>query len=276
MAASLECVDYLNQFPLDGIALLGSTGGFVHFDIADRQKLAQMCVKRSHKPLIVNASHSTLDGTVSLAESAMDAGAAAVLVMPPYFFRYDQAAIREFFFALANELGSNVPVYLYNIPFFTSPLEAETAFDLLSSGRFAGIKDSSGQFDFFRRVTELPNRESVTLVVGNDAMYLRGVELGADGLISGIASMSPELMLALSRAARAKDATEIERLKGLLQECFGWLDQFPVPAAIQLACGWRGVRAGDLAVPLSPAQSEKLGAFRDWFSQLAARVGATN
>jgi dihydrodipicolinate synthase/N-acetylneuraminate lyase len=95
-AASLELIAFLESHHVDGITLFGSTGEFLHFSREDRTRLVALAAKQARVPLLVNASHSTLDGAVQIAREAVDAGAAAVLLMPPYFFRYGQDDVRAF------------------------------------------------------------------------------------------------------------------------------------------------------------------------------------
>ena len=154
--ATLDLIDFLSRAGVRGIALLGSTGEFLNLDIEERGRLVYLATKRSTVPVLAGVAHSTLDGAVELGREACSAGAAGLLLMPPYFFRYGQAEIREFYLRFARQMGPNVPVYLYNIPFFTSELACDTAVELLSTGLFAGIKDSSGSFEYFERLKELP------------------------------------------------------------------------------------------------------------------------
>src|ERR1043166_2458071 len=142
LGAGLELVDFLCAARVHGIALLGSTGEFLHLSLDARAHLVRLAVKRSRVPVIAGVTHSTLDGTVMLAEQAADAGASAVLVTPPYFFPYEQDEVREFYLRFADRIAGAIPIFLYNIPFFTSEISIETSCDLLASGSFAGIKDS--------------------------------------------------------------------------------------------------------------------------------------
>src|SRR5689334_12161275 len=92
----LDYLDAVAQGGVDGVLLFGSTGEFVHFDIADRIHNLSLAIRRSRVPVLVNVSHSTLDGAVLLADDAIACGAAGVLVMPPYFFRYSESDIEQF------------------------------------------------------------------------------------------------------------------------------------------------------------------------------------
>jgi 4-hydroxy-tetrahydrodipicolinate synthase len=259
LAATLELIDYLCAAGVHGIALLGSTGEFPHMSLEDRAHLVRLAAKRSRAPILAGVTHSTLDGTVMLAEDAARSGAAGILVMPPYFYPYGQAEIREFFLRLADRIGGAVPIFLYNIPLFTSAIAVETSCELLASGRFAGIKDSSGSFEDFQKLREL---RDVTILVGSDRIFTRARRAGADGIISGVACAVPELLLALDRAIAAGSP---DALEARLQEFLNWLDRFPPPVGIKEACAVRGLKVGPLAVPLPAEKRSELDEFRCWF-----------
>lgn len=265
IAAALELVDYYGKSGARGIALLGSTGEFLHLKMEDRIRLLNLAVKRSRAPIIAGVSHSTLDGAVELARAAADAGAAAALLMPPYFFRYRQDDIREFYLQFAKEMEGALPTLLYNIPFFTTPMEFETMRDLLRTGLFAGVKDSSGSLENFRRLRALRDETPFTLFVGNDVVFTPCRAGGADGVISGVASAVPELMHALDRAILDGESEKVARLEGRLQDFIKMLDRFPAPVGVKVATEARGLKVGPLAVPLSREDRDALAHFRQWF-----------
>lgn len=265
LSATFELVDYLCAAGVHGIALLGSTGEFLHLTLDDRAHLVRMAVKRCRVPIIAGVSYSTMEGAVALAEAASDAGAAAILLMPPYFYRYEQSEVREFYLRFAERLHSSPPILLYNIPFFTSEISCSTAAELLATGRFAGIKDSSGDFDYFAKLKSLRETKPFTLLVGNDVIFSRARSEGADGVVSGVACAVPELMLALEAAIGRGAAQKVDRLEMRLQEFVAWIDRFPTPVGVREATGLRGIKVGPMATPLSPQKQKSLQDFREWF-----------
>ncbi|MGH9628570.1 MAG: dihydrodipicolinate synthase family protein, partial [Bryobacteraceae bacterium] len=116
LGATWELMDFLGSHGVKGIVLLGTTGEFVHFSVSERMRLMGLAAKRSRVPILVNVSHSTLDGSVELAQAAMASGASGVLVMPPYFFRYSQPEIKLFFQRFIQQADLRIPALLYNIP----------------------------------------------------------------------------------------------------------------------------------------------------------------
>src|ERR1700682_5306768 len=265
LAATLELIDFLGERGVSAIALLGSTGEFVHFVLEDRARMLDFAVKRSRLPLMVNISHSTLTGAIQLGQDAADSGAAGLLLMPPYYFRYSQENIRAFYLRFAEELSRDIPVFLYNIPAFTSPLEPRTSIDLLSTGAFAGIKDSSGDLAAFAQLRELKQSRDFTLLAGWDSIYSQARAEGADGMISGVASAVPELMVALDRAVTSGDQERIRTLDSYVLKFLAWFGRFPAPVAIKEATRLRGIKAGAFAAPLGIEGDRALAEFGAWF-----------
>jgi 4-hydroxy-tetrahydrodipicolinate synthase len=265
IGATLELIDFLCAAGVQGIALLGSTGEFVNLKFDDRVRLVYLAVKRSRVPVLAGVSHSTLDGAVELGCEASAAGAAGLLLMPPYFFRYRQPEIREFYLRFAGGMSRGAPVYLYNIPAFTSGIAGETALQLLSTGLFAGIKDSSGDWDNFQALSAYKQEHSYTLLVGHDAIFAQARRAGADGVVSGVACAVPELLLALERAIAQNDAAETARLDARLHDFLGRIERFPTPVAIKAALEARGIKTGPPPVPLAPETQAALEEFQEWF-----------
>ncbi len=265
LAASLELIDFLSKSGVKGIALLGSTGEFSHFDIPDRVRLTQFAVKRSRVPVVVNVSHSCADGALVLAREAASSGAAALLLMPPYFFRYSREDVAAFFQYFMSEFEASTPVFLYNVPFFTNEIALETAEEILRSGLYAGIKDSSGVIATMQRMIAIKESRPLTVLVGNDSIFAEAIMAGADGVISGVGCALPELMLAIHRAIAAADTKRVEKLNRRLLEFIAWIDSFPTPIGVREAVAARGLKTGPHATPLGAQTERKLAEFREWF-----------
>ncbi len=265
LAAVFELIDFLAASGVNGISLAGSTGEFPHFTPDERARLVALAVKRSRVPVIAGVGHTTLDGALWLAREAAGAGAAALLLPPPYFYRYAQDDIREFYLRAARGLNGAAPLFLYNIPAFASGIGCGTAIELLTTGLFAGIKDSSGRWDDLIRLKEARARCQFTLLVGNEAIFAQARTAGIDGLISGAACAIPELLLALDRAIAAGKTETAARLDARLREFMAWMDRLPMPIGIREAAARRGLKTGPPAVPPGARTQAQLAEFREWF-----------
>ncbi len=264
ISLALDILDFVNERGVKGVAVLGATGEFIHYDVEERQRLALMAVRRSRTPVIVNVSHSTLEGAVVLARQATEVGATALLLMPPHFFRHSQEGIIAYYREFARLTAGLAPTLLYNLPFFTTGMEPATACTILETGQFAGIKDSSGNTEIFDALHALRQRISFRLLLGNDRLLASHRAL-ADGVISGCACGVPELITAIDRAATRGDKDALARRGALLDLFIQKIDPFPTPFGIQLALAARGFAKAAPALPIGPTAQRHADEFAAWF-----------
>lgn len=264
-AAFLDYLDTVVRTGVDGLVLFGSTGEFVHFDVAERARVLALAIRRSRVPVLVNVSHSTLAGAIDLAENAISSKAAGVLLLPPYFYRYNNAQLLAFYEQFARAVGAKTRIYLYNLPSFTNAISPELVVQLLRSGKFAGIKDSSGDERVVSTLRELHGHTRTCWLVGNETVYLECRLAGADGIVSGVAAAVPELIVAMDRAIRTQAVDQARQLNGRLQEFLGWVDRFPATVAVKQAAVARGWSLNHFPFTFDEDTQADLAAFHHWF-----------
>jgi len=263
-----ELIDFLSDKRLSGIVLMGATGEFVHFSNSERMRMMGLAPKRSRVPVLFNVSHSTLDGAVELAQAAAASGAAGLLLMPPYFFRYSEDDLRAFYERFMSEAGVPIPVLLYHLPQFGNGIPFDLAVSLIREGVVQGIKDSSGSPEYLSRLQKARSEGlDFTLMVGNDGALRTAFRDGISGAISGCACAVPELLTALFQAMQDADEERAASLHLRLQEFIRGIDEFPVPVGIREAAILRGCKLGPNATPLGIEGKQRLEAFRSWFRE---------
>ena len=236
-------VDFLLAAGVDGICIGGATGEYPHFEVAERTTAIQRAAQRltGDRALLVGIGSSSVRRTLELGEAAMAAGARALLLPMPMFFRYQQDDLRAFASHVSRTLKA--PCLLYDLPDFTNGLAPDTSIELMRDEEFIiGIKDSSGQAGNMTRFTEARQDRDWTLLVGDDRLLRAGLEAGWDGGISGVACCCPELLVAL--AAR--------------------LTPFPTPWGIRIALAARGLPTGPLPLPITSAREQHIAEFQTW------------
>jgi dihydrodipicolinate synthase/N-acetylneuraminate lyase len=264
-SASLDLLDFLANAGVQAICLFGAAGEFLNYTFAERQRLVYLGVKRSRVPLLVGVSHSTLAGAIQLAAEAITSGADGLLLMPPYFFPYGPREIEEFYLQFARETEDVVPILLHNLPQSTSNLDLDLVRKLLDTGRFAGIKDSSGDWSYFEQLLALKKERPFALFNGHDRLAAPALLEGADGIISNSACAVPELLVHLTRAIAARNEPLTSILNSRLNEFIDWSERFPFPVAVKRAVELRGQTAGDPMTPLAPETCHALTEFSTWF-----------
>ena len=252
--ATFELIDYLSAARVSGIALFTPCGEYPALAVEDRARLTYLAVKRSRVPVLAGVGSATLDHSLELAREARAAGVSAILLPPPLYYRYHEDDIVEFYMQFAAQFGTGPSIVL------SGDLVPETACRLLESGKFAAIEsDVPGLLDRLRGCA------AGRPVLSGDDGTLAETRCAGLGVISAAACAAPELTMALDRAIAAGDGAARARLEALRQELLCWLAKFPLPVGVKTAVAARGIQTGPLPVPLSPARTQCLEQFRDWF-----------
>jgi 4-hydroxy-tetrahydrodipicolinate synthase len=256
--AAFELIDFLCAAQVQGIVLFAAAGEYPAFGIEERTRLLYLAVKRSRLPLYACVGAVSLDDSLCLAREAFKAGVAGVLLPPPHFYRYRQEEMREFYLQFVSQTPKGSATYIANTPSVTTPIDPETALELLSTGQFAGIEDPGADSRCFAGQTWC-------WLAGDDSTAARARSAGARGTVSSAANAAPELVRALDCAVRTGNLDESTRLDGMLQEFHAWETRFAQPVILKVAAELRGLKVGPLPVPVSPERGRVLDEFRDWF-----------
>jgi 4-hydroxy-tetrahydrodipicolinate synthase len=241
---------------VDGLVLFGSTGEFIHFDVAERMRAAGLAIRRSRVPVLIGVSHSTLEGALELAEQAVAINAAGVLLMPPYFYRYPEDQIFHFYERFVQE-SEGTPIYLHDSPLSANPMSQELICRLLNTGAFAGVLREQGT------VETLFEAHSVALLAGDEAL-VAGAEF-TTGIVSSIAAALPELPVALYRASVGRELEHARELRSAFEELLSQVGAFPAVVALKRAAIARGWMNQPIAVPPDTAMQARLQVFEEWF-----------
>lgn len=147
---------------------------------------------------------------------ALEAGAAGILLAPPFYFKQpsEEGVYRWF----AEVLGKAGPacrdIILYNIPQLTGVTVGATLVTRLRAafpGVIAGVKDSSGDWD--QTAALLREHRDLAILVGHEGHLARAVRHGASGAISGVANFAPALV---AKLVRGEDDARIDAILDLL------------------------------------------------------------
>ena len=242
---------------LDGLLAFGTNGEGVLFSIEERARGLRLFVAASGGRLDVAAhcgAQTTAD-TVALAADAAEAGAAAVAVIGPPYFQLDEPAQLEHFAAAARACAP-LPFYVYE---FARTSGYAVALDVIRRLReeapnFVGMKVSDAPWEAFAPYLSV----GLDVLVGPEALIHQGIEGGAVGAVSALASAFPERVAAVVRQPSAAGAASLAVLRAAVE-------RFPRQAALKRILGSQGVPIrSDVRAPLrdlSPVESKELVAW---------------
>ena len=230
-------VAYLRAHGCTGIIPCGTNGEAASLSVAERIQVTEAAVAAAgDMPIIAGTGAAALTDAITLTRHAFSLGAAAVLVMPPFYFKKpaDEGVILWFrrLFDAAVPVGGRV--LLYHIPQTTGvPISDDILAGLEAShGELIyGLKDSTGdpaQGTHLRRA--FPR---LAYFAGNDHRVAEACLDGGAGSITAGANVFPDLVQAVQRAAwRAGDAAAAQKV---LSEARALLDTCPLQPATKAA-----------------------------------------
>lgn len=211
-------VEHLVSGGVHGIFILGTTGESTSLSYKTREQLIVESCKavNGRVPVFVGITDTSIEESIHLALIAKNAGAAAVVAAPPYYYGLGQEELYKYYWSLADQLS--LPLFLYNMPSHTKiNIDVRTVVRLSEHPNIIGLKDSSANAVYFQSLCFLL-KTNFSLLVGPEEITAETVMMGGNGGVNGGANLFPKLYVALYNAALAKDFARIEELQNLVME----------------------------------------------------------
>jgi 4-hydroxy-tetrahydrodipicolinate synthase len=195
--------------------------------------------------VIPTVAEATLPDTLAMLAALEDLPAAAVMVLPPYFFKPASVqGLLAFYEPVVR--ATRHPVVLYHIPRFSVPIPPE----VVASLPVWGVKDSGEDTAYAEDVL----RTGRGVLVGTEDDLAGRLGRGAAGVVSGLANFAPELVVGVYDAVRADDAERAAelsaRLRGIRDACSSFA------ARKRLASLRTGTDLGTVRPPLTPVTAD--------------------
>ncbi len=200
--------------------MLGTTGEAPSLSYRLRREvITRVCgLVAQRVPVQVGITDTSFVESVALARHAAEAGAAAVVLSTPYYFPAGQTELTGYVRNLAPQLP--LPLVLYNMPSLTKVwFELETLQKLSSIDSIVGIKDSSGDLDYFGSLISLRElRPDWSIMIGPEAKLPEAMALGGDGGVTGGANVFPKLFVQCYQAAAAGNTEKLRLLSETIND----------------------------------------------------------
>ena len=191
----------------------GTTGESATMSIDEHNHVVAVCVEQSAGRVPVIAGCGSNDTKVALEHMrhAEAAGAAAALVVLPYYNRPNQQGLLAHYRYLADR--SPLPILIYNVPSRTvTDMTVDTMAELSRLPTIVGVKDATGKLERVSAQRLACGRDFCQLS-GNDDMALAFMAMGGSGCISVTANVAPRLCAEFQSAcleARWDDALTLQ------------------------------------------------------------------
>jgi len=243
--------DFLLRGGVQGVLALGTTGEGILLRLDERMRAVELFLDGA-LDVIAHCGAQTTRDTVELASHAAERGVQGVAVIAPPYFPLDERALLAHFVAAANACAPT-PFYVYEFArasgYAVAPELIRRLVDRVSN--LAGMKVSDSPWEAFAPYL----LEGLDVFVGPEALIAQGLEHGAAGAVSALASALPERVVAVDpRLAEIRAA----------------LERFPRHAALKRIAARRGVPLReDVRAPLRALTPDERTQLDEWLDGLS-------
>lgn len=251
-------VEWLVDRGIHGLYPNGSTGEFLRFTPEERRRIVQIVCQATagRVPVVAGAAEATAAETIRACEHCREAGATAVAIVSPFYYRLSQESIYAYFREIASH--SPIDILVYNIPTLASPIEIATVRRLAEEfPRIVGIKDSSGDISHMGRLIAAvrPIRPEFSILTGWDAALVAMLAIGCDGGTNASSGIVPELTRAIYDGMKKGHLAEANRRQQTLTDLFDpMISGADFPEGFRIAAGLRGFAMGPSRQPATDEQ----------------------
>ncbi|MFD1565717.1 4-hydroxy-tetrahydrodipicolinate synthase [Haloarchaeobius amylolyticus] len=209
-AALTDLLAHLQEGGIDAVFPCGTTGEFPSLTVDEHRRVVEVTVDHAEVPVVAGAAATNIDETVAAIDRAAAAGADAAAIVAPYFTTANAPeGNQQFFEAVLDE--ASLPVLLYNIPQCTGQrIEPETVAAVAERDGAVGIKDSSGDLEYFLSVLE-GTPDDFLCLQGYDALLVPALRMGADGGINALSNVVPEVLHEAFERAEEDRGRQLQR-----------------------------------------------------------------
>ncbi|XP_054634753.1 4-hydroxy-2-oxoglutarate aldolase, mitochondrial [Dunckerocampus dactyliophorus] len=257
------------QIPFKGLVVQGSNGEYPYLTEEERVEVVRR-VRRllpADKLVMAGSGCESSRATLQLTEKMAAAGADAVLVVTPCFYKgkMDSRALVEHFTKVAD--GSAVPVVLYSVPANTGlELPVDAVVRLSQHPNIAGLKDSGGDISRIGLIVHKTKSQDFQVLAGSAGFLMAAYCVGAVGGVCALANVLGRQLCDLERlctSGRWDEARELQQR--LIEPNAAVTRKLGVPALKQ-AMEWFGFHGGVCRSPLLPLDQNQTEQLRRDFS----------
>jgi 4-hydroxy-2-oxoglutarate aldolase len=264
-------LDFWLGSDLEGIVVMGSNGEFVLLSPTEKEELMRFVCARAKgkKPVIAGTGAESTSETIRLNRKAAEAGADAVLVVTPNYYKGEMTdpVLARFYTDVAD--ASPLPVILYNMPRNAGiNISAKLAVELAKHPNIIGIKDSGGNIvqiaDMIRNAPE-----GFSVFAGSASYLYTSLALGATGGTLALANIFPNecaRVQTLFDAGKIREARDLQMK--LIDSNNAVTARWGIPG-LKAALEMIGLYGGDPRPPLVPLKE----ADREELRKILMRTG---
>ncbi|WP_404452230.1 4-hydroxy-tetrahydrodipicolinate synthase [Virgibacillus necropolis] len=184
-------LEFLIENNIQCLVINGTTGEASTLSREEKNHLLEIAVETAagRVPVIAGTGSNSTEASIEASKDAKAIGVDGLMLITPYYNKTSQRGLIQHFTTIVDAV--DLPAILYNVPARTGmTIAPETVQTLSTHKNIVGLKDATGDFNYFSEVKLLAD-ESFAFYSGNDDAALPFLALGGDGLISVAANALP-------------------------------------------------------------------------------------
>lgn len=235
---------------VNGVVVAGTTGESVYLSIEERKRLFHIAVEtvEGKVPVIAGTGEAGTCHAIELTKAAKEAGAAAALVVTPYFLHPSDKGVHKHYLEVAK--SCDIPVILYNIPATVDAyLPRQVIEDLADIENVIAVKDSSGNLTYNMELLEFVG-DRLDIIIGHDEVVLPALAGGCRGMILASAQIFPEYWQKVYKAVQENDLETARKTQREVQKLARIFCRHGGPVPVKSALNMMGVKVGAARKPI--------------------------
>ena len=269
-----ELVSYLISKGVNGLYLTGSTGEGFTMSSEERKRVVEIVMdeNKGRVPVVVHVGAIGTKLSIDLAKHAEEVGADGISSVPPFYWKFNEDQIVNYYTEIAN--ACSLPMIVYNVP-LVGLLGMNAIKRLAAIENVKGIKYTAlAHYEITQIKDEVG--EDFLVYSGADEMAVSGLLSGADGIIGSFYNIMPELFINIKNAVDNKNIDEATRLQRQAIEIIMYCLQLPsFYAGMKTILNWRGINAGICRSPFSNLSEAQAVEFREGLKKLKETYNIT-
>ncbi|MDO4961383.1 MAG: 4-hydroxy-tetrahydrodipicolinate synthase [Eubacteriales bacterium] len=254
-------IDWQIDNGIDALCVGATTGEGATLTDKEHKDVIAFAAERiaGRVPMIAGTGSNDTAYAIELSNFAAEHGAAAVLLVTPYYNKTTQAGLVASFTAQADAV--KCPVILYNVPSRTGiGIKPETYAKLAEHENIVAVKEAGGDISAIAETARLVG-DNLTIYSGNDDQVVAMMALGCRGVVSVLSNLVPADTSKMVKSFLAGDIMTARELQlkylPLISDLFCEVNPIPVKAAVA-AMGFCENYVRLPLVPMSDANREHM------------------
>ncbi len=254
-------IDWQIEEGTEAVIPCGTTGESPTLDHQEHMTVTEICIDAvdGRVPVIAGTGPNSTKEAIELTRHAKEAGAAAALVVTPYYNKPTQEGLYQHYKAIVEAV--DIPVLIYNIPGRSIvDMSVKTMARLAELPNIVGVKDATS--DLARPMqTRLAIGKDFCQISGEDATIVPFLAGGGVGCISVTANIAPRLCAELHKFWRGGDMPAVMETQDRLMPLHGAMFCETSPGPVKYAAQLLGKCNGEVRLPMceiSEASKERV------------------